>query len=276
MATGTQTDTTVAVSESLASANSNTVVTAPSLIWDTAGDIVNQALMEIGLPSAGSDPFSSTDQNVTQACALLTSCGRSLVHMRQWTHLIQEWSFTTVANQGQYPFPPDYHNMIDQSGWNRTNRLPLGGPMSPQEWQYLKARLVGVVFTVLFRPRDQTIYIYPDVNTPGGYQISFEYLSRWWVSDGVAAPNTPARDNVELSTDIVWFDSQLIMQYLKLKFMQAKGFDTTAYQQDFDETFERVCGDDAISPILNMNKNMTALREPLVGAQSVPITGYGS
>ena len=274
MATGTQVDSVVA-SESAATTNSNTVVPARGSLWDNAGDIVTQALLEIGLPNPGPDPFTSVDSNVVQACALLSSCGKSLVHMRQWTHLIQEWSFTTVANQGQYPFPPDYHNMIDQSGWNRTNRLPLGGPMSPQEWQYLKARLVGVVFTVLFRPRDQSIFIYPDVNTPGGYQISFEYVSKWWVSS-VATPNQPSSDYPQNSSDLVWFDSQLIMQFLKLKFMQAKGFDTTALQQDFDETFERVCGDDAPSPILNLNRQMTALREPLIGAQSVPITGYGS
>jgi hypothetical protein len=220
--------------------------------FDTAGSIVNDAAVEIGLSSVA-DPYASTDANIIQLCTLLKSCGRELVHIRDWTHLRKEYTFTTVGGTDSYPLPADFHNMYDQTWWNRTNRLPVGGPLSAQEWQYLKARLVGVVFTVLFRPMNQQIVIYPDgTATPGGYQIAFEYNTAYWVSD-TATPTVLARDAPTASTDIVWFDPLLIMRFLKVTFLKAKGFDSSAAQEEFDTTLERVKGDDAISPILSLN-----------------------
>ena len=154
--------------------------------WPTAGDIVNDAAVEVGLADT-SDPFNSTDANVIQLCRLLKSCGRELVQARNWTYLRREYTFTTVTGQSTYSIPSDYLRMYDQSGWNRTNRLPLSGPMSPQEWQYLKARLVGVVFTVLFRPMNGVMVLYPDTNTPGGYVIAYEYGSTSWVYSDTSA-----------------------------------------------------------------------------------------
>ena len=99
--------------------------------------------------------------------------------------------------------------MIDQTWWNRTNRLPVGGPVSPQEWQYLKARMVGVVFNVLFRPMDRSITLYPNTNTPAGFEIAFEYCSSCWVSTA-AAPRHSLADAPTASTDYVWFDPLLL------------------------------------------------------------------
>lgn len=156
------------------------------MAFDTAANIINDAAVEIGLGSV-TDPFTSQDANFAQLCRLLKSCGRELVMARNWTYLRKEFTFTTVANKSVYSMPTDFLRMYDQTGWNRTNRLPLGGPLSPQEWQYLKARLVGVVFTVLFRPMNRTIAVYPDTNTPAGYQIAFEYGSNYWVQSTTAS-----------------------------------------------------------------------------------------
>jgi hypothetical protein len=242
--------------------------------WDTAKNIVNDAAVEVGL-SAVTSPYTSQDENFVQLRQLLKSLGRELVHTRTWSHLRKEHAFTTVAGQAVYPLPGDYHNMIDQTWWNRTNRLPVGGPLSAQEWQYLKARLVGVVFTVLFRPMNGAITLYPDTNTPGGYDIAFEYNSAYWVS-ATATPTVLSADAPTTDTDLLWFDALLLTRGLKLEFLKAKGFDTTSAQQDYDRTLERVMGDDAPSAVLSLTRRTMGVRDPLVGAQSVPITGFGS
>ena len=154
--------------------------------FTTAGDIINQAAVEVGLREVA-DPYLSTDANIVQMRQLLKSLGREIVHMRDWNILRRERVFTTTAGQSTYPLPADYHNMIDQTWWNRTNRLPVGGPLSAQEWQYLKGRIVGVVFNVLFRPMQNTLVLYPDTNTPGGFQIVYEYISEWWVKGTTVA-----------------------------------------------------------------------------------------
>jgi hypothetical protein len=241
--------------------------------WGTVQEIVSDAAIEVGL-TAPSDVMASTDPNIAQLCRLLKSSGRDLIHMRSWTHLRKEHSLTTVAGVANYSLPSDYHNMIDQTWWNRTNRLPVGGPLSAQEWQYLKARMVGVVFNVLFRPMDRLISLYPDTNTPAGYNIVFEYSSAWWISQ-TGSPDVATGDFPTLSSDYVWFDPTLTMRKLKLEFLKAKGFDTTAAQQDYDMTLELVKGHDSPAAIINLNKSNLGMRDPPIGGQSVPITGFG-
>lgn len=244
--------------------------------WATAGEIVNAAAVEVGLSDC-SDPFASIDPNIKQLCWLLKSLGRRIVTIRFWTHLRAEHTFTTVALQSTYPLPTDFRRMVDQTWWNRTNRLPVGGPLSAQEWQYLKARLVGVVFNVLFRPMDRLISLYPDTTTPGGQVIAFEYESSYWVSR-TGTPDTASLDAPTLSSDLVWFDKLLLIAGLKLDFLKAKGFDTTSAQQDYNLALEAAKGVDSISPIISITRGagMRGVVDPLIGTQSVPITGFGS
>jgi hypothetical protein len=162
--------------------------------------------------------------------------------------------------------------MIDQTWWNRTNRLPLGGPLSPQEWQYLKARLVGVVFTVLFRPLDGQISLYPDTNTPGGYDIAFEYVSRWWVGTSTATTG----DAPSSGSQYIWFEPQLVLRLLKLAFKKETGFEAEAAQNDYDATLAACIESDSPAPVLRLDQGTGAFSEPIIGERNVPITGWGS
>lgn len=154
------------------------------LIFETAATIINDVAAELGLiafTSKVADPFSSTDPNLGQLCQQLKTVGRRLLREHRWSYLTQTWTFSTVANTGRYALPTDYDRFIASSAWNRTNRLPLGGPLSATQFQALKARLVGVVYNVLFQVLQQQFQAYPDTTTPGGYTIAYGYVSRWWV-----------------------------------------------------------------------------------------------
>lgn len=173
--------------------------------WPTALEVLEQAALELGLlqqaGDIGADPFSTTDPNINQLVALLTKAGRELVDEAPWTHLRQEYSILTESaadadsmghhTNGVFPLPPDWRDMVDQSGWNRTTRLPMQGPLSEQEWQFLASRLTGVVWTVLFRPMQGLLFLYPPKDTPGGQSLTFAYKSGWWcqnVSGKIVAP----------------------------------------------------------------------------------------
>ena len=316
------------------------------MAFGTAGEVIADAANEVGLGSfdpASFDPWGSSDPNILQMIALLKSAGRALVRERNWTYLVREHTFTTVAGQAAYDYPAGFLNMIDQTGWVRSTRLPLGGPLSPQEWQYLKARLVGVTLTLLFRPMQQKMWIFPDTNTPGDLTVAFEYQSGLWAAkspnvvpsvsaiweaatdynvgdqigqayyDGcgvwtvtaagtsstnrnpLASPPTPSTgaviadgamtwvftDESDLPnldapttyTDTLWFDTFLLSRRLKLEFLKAKGFDTTAALQDYNHAFELVVNDDTQAPILSMSKRSFGA---LMGERNVPVTGFGS
>lgn len=245
-----------------------------ALGFDTAGSLINDAAVQCGL-TAVTDPYASTDANFILLRTLLKRVGSDLWSAKEggWSWFQQSTSFVTVQGTNNYALPADFGGMQDQSGWNRTNRLPLGGPLSPQEWQYLKARLVGVVFTVLFRPMQQRIYLYPDTDTPGGYTIAYEYLSRYW-----AQPYGQTSATLEAptaATDTVLFDREVVIAGLEKEFLAKRGFDTTKVDADYEARLAACLAKDAAAPILRLN-NRDEWVEPLLGQQNVPFTGFGS
>jgi len=180
------------------------------------------------------------------------------------------WDYTGLA--ASFSLPTDFGSMIDQSFWNRTNTMPVGGPLSAQEWQYLKARATGVVFTVLFRPYQNTIQLYPDTDTPGGYDLYYQYRSTYWVA--VTGSTTPTKSAPTVNSDVILFDPNLVMRGLKLAFLRAKGFDSQAAKEDFDATYDSATGNAISSPVLSIGPGR--LGYPLLGYNNMPDTGFGS
>jgi hypothetical protein len=256
-----------------------------ALGFGTALEIAQDAALELGLSQSNaavsindtSNPFLSTDPAMILLCRLIKACGRELVDAHDWTHLQKEYAFTTVQAQSVYPLPTDFRDMTEQTGWNRTNRLPLGGPLSAQEWQFLASRLTGVVFTVLFRPMQGALVLYPNTNTPGGYAIAFEYRSSLWVMPQGTSPQTPVADDLMTAngSDIVFFDSLLMTKLLKKKWLEAKGFDSTIAANDYQRTLEACISNDTAAPILNLNRGGD-IGDKLLDSSNIPITGFGS
>lgn len=238
-------------------------------IGHTAGDIINRTAKYVGL-AAVEDPYASTDSNFIRLCALLTDVGQEICRLREWTHLQNEYTFNTVAGQEAYDLPADFRTMVEQSGWNRTSRLPLGGPLSPQEWQFLKGQTVGLTFTVQFRPWKQQLHLYAGSSIPDGYTIAYEYLSTFWVQPEGQSTGTQAEPTA--SSDVILFDPLLMTRALRLAFLKASGFDTAAAQGDYDTALELITSEDAQGPILSLNRRGSA---QLIGAGNVPITGFG-
>lgn len=167
--------------------------------WPTAQTVVTQAALELGLIQSlsawGEDVYASNDSTVAQMLALLKKAGRDLVDEAQWSHLLAEYSILTESiaaaaavvghpthqRVGMYVLPPDWRGMIDQTGWNRSTRLPMAGPLSEQEWEYLGAQMTGVVLNALFKPKQGLLYLYPSNAPPGAQGITMAYKSSRWV-----------------------------------------------------------------------------------------------
>jgi hypothetical protein len=263
------------ISETAIAATVNAPLVASAAPWyGTAGDIVNDAAVEAGI-DPDPDPYASTNPNFVQLCRLLKTLGRDLVHRLDWTHLQKEFTFTTVQGQSIYPLPSDFHHLLEQSGWNRTTRFPLGGPASPQEWQYLSSRLVGIVFRTIFRRQQGQFYIYPPASVgsvPGNQDIAFDYLSSWWVQP--LGQQQPTQDAPSLSNDTLYFDPLLLVRGLKAAFLAAKDLPGVATARaEFEETLSWIAGDDANARLLNMTGGVGF--DPLISNANLPITGYG-
>lgn len=241
--------------------------------FKTAQQVINQVANEVGLAAPPTfDPTVSADPAFVQLTALCTSAGQELYGMHEWQTLQKTFQITTHAiDTGIYPLPPDFGYIIDQTGWNPTNRLPLGGPLTPQNWEYIVRSGLGTnTVYVSFKISQNQFQTLPVPPQEGGI-ITFEYISRWWVAV-TGAPTTPAQDSVLLATDVLLFEPILIEKFLKLRFLEAKGFDTTAAAQQFMNTFNQYTGKDVASQTLNMARMRVF---PYLGWRNIPETNYG-
>lgn len=215
----------------------------------TAGEVINRVASEVGLDELA-DPYVSQDQNFTQLRRLLQSAAGDLLNMRpHWPHLVKLHTIATVGGQVDYTLPSDFRGMINETGWNNTTRLPLAGPASPTQWR----RLVvwgGTSYTFTFRLTPQKISVYPA--PAAGVGLTFEYLSDLWVQSESEEP-TADKAAPTVSTDTVLFDDLLIVRALKLKHLQAKGFDTTVAVAEYASALEAALSRAGGAPRLTLN-----------------------
>jgi len=240
--------------------------------FDSASDIINSVAAEVGV-SPVTDPYTDPNQVFQQMKNLINSAGRELVRYYRWEKLQQEHTITTLdTDSGDYPLPDDFSYMIDQTGWERKENVPLWGPLSAQDWQYLLGRdLVSHTIYASFRIAQGLFRIFPQP-PPNGLDIHFEYISRNWVENG-DAPDTFS-SKTSIGSDIVLYDPILMVKFLKAKYLEAKGFDSTAARNDFALEFDAITGQEKGAPILNaaiLGREFPYL-EPY---RNLPDTGYG-
>lgn len=245
--------------------------------YDEAGDIINVAAAECGLTPV-EDPYLSQDPSFTQLCTLLTAAGQELLALHEWNRMNRTHEIifgTTVSNPpdtGKFDFPDDFGYFIDQTGWSETERLPLGGPLTAQDYAYLvNTNLASSTVYVTFRQNEGQFWVLPDP-PPDGQTINFQYISRNWVQP---AGTTDADDRTDAPTefaDVVLYEPILIKKFLKLRFLEAKGFDTTAAVGQFLTMFNSWTGKDVAAPILTTCRTRVF---PYLGLRNIPETGYG-
>ena len=239
----------------------------------SVNDIVNRVAVEVGL-SPVSDVFSSGDPAFRQLTYLLTTSVQELLEMYPWQILTREFQKTTEVDEvGIIDLPADFAYMIDQTGWERNENVPLIGPLSAQDWTYLLGRdLVGSTIYASFRFDQNKLFIFPNNPMPANLDINFEYISRNLILE---VPDGTYTDEAVAPGDIPQFPPHLITRFLKVKFLEAKGFDSQKANDSFWQAFYSWSGKDNSAPILNVSRWMRGYPY-LNGYSNLPDTGYGT
>ena len=227
--------------------------------YRSADIILNRAAAEIGLP-ASQDFIRTGGETSLQMLALLNSAGQELLELNEWPQFRNVYEITTAAGDtGEYQLPPDFSHMINQTGWDRTNRVAMGGPLSAQDWTYLEGRdLVSQTIYASFRLADSRFYLFPQP-PPVDLKVTFEYQSNYWVLDpDIPQTNpsaTPNKDFVTKGSDVVVYDSLLITKFLKLKYLNAKGLPSAEAAMEFDTILQSRIGRATGAPVLSAGNN---------------------
>lgn len=235
-----------------------------SVLW-----VVQQSMVEMGLPRPV-EAVSNLDATVQQILALLNSAGTDLVLGYPWEQLTKEWVVQTFVGKTDYTLPADWGYFIDQTQWDRTNHWPLLGPKTAQEWQWLKSGILSSGPRIRYRVLGGRFQIFPsnaNAGQEGGAssEIAMEYVSRNWVASTVNVGIT--YDYIQSDVDILLIDPWIVVKFLKLKYWEAKGLDTTAYNKDFLTTWEMRIGKNKGAPILTLAPRARTL---LIGVNNIP------
>lgn len=257
----------------------------PALPWlqsqyQTAGQLINDVAVEVGLSASGA-PLASQDPNFVQLKVLANLGGRDLVKQHPWQLFQRSYTFVTVSSGPPpptglttYPLPLDYLEGIDQTAWNRTARLPMAGPLLPQGWEWLVG-LVSNQFTIYlgFRIWGGVFAVYPSPN-PANQTIAYEYQSKNWIQPVGTSDIADRNYLIQNPADLIIFEPNMFTRMLKLRFLDAKGFDTGTAMADFDNAFSSVTGPDSQSPKLNLANTGWGMRY-LDALNNVPPSGFG-
>jgi hypothetical protein len=234
---------------------------------NNASDTLNRVAIEVGLlTSPAADPFGATEEYFAQLRYLMQTAGEELILSYPWSAMTRRHSFVTDGS-GEYPLPDDYLYMIEQTGWDASWDRPLAGPLTPQEWVYISERM-DTPIRAMFRLQDGIMTLLHDQT---GKTISFEYMSRNWISPATTPDETT--DTLQQGSDIPLYDRTLFSRYLKVKWLDAKGFDSSKAQDDFNQMFNFLTSKDKSAPVLFAGGGGFGPR--LLGYANIPDTGYG-
>lgn len=116
---------------------------------------------------------------------LINSLNRILWMMRnryEWAELIKQCSITLADGVESYAIPGDYNRMVDRTSWSTATNWELLGPLTPQEWNWIKEGTISSVGPrQRFRLKGNTgkrLFIDPVPSSgEAGQIIVFEYVS---------------------------------------------------------------------------------------------------
>jgi hypothetical protein len=172
-----------------------------------------------------------------------------------------------------YALPSDFRSLVANSGWNRSTSFPLGGPVGSEYWQFRKAVAVGGVLYTNIRIWKGQMWLEP---TPSAVQtIAYEYQSNAWL--GIAAATLPGGNTLDAPTDkahVIFFDALLVVKRLKLDFRKAKGFDTAAEQDAYDDALYAAEAEDSPASTIYLGGRVGGIRK--LDRWNIPDTGVGS
>jgi len=176
----------------------------------------------------------STDDQIVQILGLLNEGLDDLAGKYKWPQLELEATFnsTLVELQGELEtIAPGFEELITDTFWCLTTKLPASGSTSPQDTQTLKIwGSPGAL--VHYRLKDGGIYFFPAQTLVQQYR--FEYRTRYLVWDNV---DSVAKQYFTRDTDTVLIPDHLIVADLRWRWKCEKGL---AYAENF-RSFEMNC-----------------------------------
>lgn len=169
----------------------------------------------------------------------------------------------TFANQ-YYSLPSDYHRMIGDTNWDRTNHWRNLGPKSMQEWTWITGGIISTGPRERYKIENGKLKIFRALTA--ATNLAYAYISKWWVYDS-SASSTRTLERYGNDDDTCVFDDDVMVLGLKYRWQVAKGLDFTVSLGEFMKALSASKAQDEPAPALSLSPQPAPL---LVGPWSIP------
>ena len=174
---------------------------------------------------------------------------------------------TIYFQKVKYALPSDYDSIVPRTQWDKSKHWEMLGPESAQQWEWLLSGFISTGPRIRWRLLGSYFQIWPGYST--AENLGFEYRSKGWAN----AANGDVKNSFTVDTDTCIYPDRLMVLSTKLKYFQAKGFDTTAIYRDYLTEFETSVAQDTSAANLSFAPRPGSV---LIGWDNIPDSGYGN
>ena len=167
----------------------------------------------------------------------------------------------------KYSLPSDYEAIVPRTMWDKSKHWEMLGPEDAQQWEWLLSGYISTGPRIRWRLYGDYFQLWPPVTT--AEYLGFEYRSKGWANTAAGV----AKNSFTLDTDTCIYPDRLMVLSIKLKYFEAKGFDTTAMFRNYREELN------AAMSLNQSGANLSFAPRPgtvLIGYDNIPDSGYGN
>lgn len=235
----------------------------------TTGNWTTAAQMITGIPSTATldTTYQAIGTGINQSAFISSVDGPTQVTLNQNFSAAGGTNATVYFQKMKYSLPNDYDSLVPRTMWDKSKHWEMLGPESPQQWEWLLSGYISTGPRIRWRLLGSYFQIWPGFST--AEFLGFEYRSKGWVRS--AADVT--KNSFTLDTDTCIYPDRLMVDMTKLKYFEAKGFDTTTMYRNWMQQFEAAKGLDMSAANLSFAPRPGTV---LIGYDNIPDSGYGA
>lgn len=233
----------------------------------TTGDVALNSYQITNIPSTAGidDTYQVVGNGLSNACYVQSVDSATSVTVNlpsTGTYVGTQITFEKV----KYALPVDYNSTVPRTHWDKSKHWEMLGPEDAQQWEWLLSGYISTGPRIRWRLLGKYFQIWPGVST--NELLGYEYRSVSWAESATGTPKT----SFTADSDTCIYPDRLMVLATKLKYFEAKGFDTTAMYRNYLEEFETVRAQDMSAANLSFAPRPGTV---LIGYDNIPDTGYG-
>jgi len=173
---------------------------------------------------------------------------------------------TVYFQKVKYALPSDYDAIVPRTMWDKSKHWEMLGPENAQQWEWLLSGYISTGPRIRWRLYGDYFQIWPGLST--AEYLGFEYRSKGWA----LSASGDVKNSFTADSDTCIFPDRVMVLSTKLKYFQAKGFDTTALYRDYLTELETSMAQDTSAANLSFAPRPGNI---LIGYDNIPDSGYG-